>query len=65
MTDPTTPPKPSRFDGNDLLFFAGLALLGVGLAFALSWAVALIVVGGILAAVGLVNAYVLLWLGRG
>ncbi len=65
MTEPTAPPKPSRFDGNDLLFFAGLALMGTGLAFAISWAIALAVVGGILTAVGLVNAYVLLWLGRG
>jgi hypothetical protein len=54
--------KPSaRFDGNDLLFYAGLTLLGIGLAFSVSWPTALVVVGATLAVVGLVNSYVIVW----
>jgi hypothetical protein len=61
----TPQPKPSaRFDGNDLLFYAGLLLLGVGLAFAVSWPVALVVIGATLAVVGLVNSYVIVWKSR-
>jgi hypothetical protein len=41
--------KPIRFDGNDAQFYGGLALLGIGLSFAISWAVALSVVGAALA----------------
>lgn len=48
-----------RFDGNDGLYYLGLVLLGVGLAFGVSWQAALMVVGGILAAVSVVNSYVL------
>ncbi len=64
---PESLPSPSvnRFDGNDLLFYGGLILLGAGLAFAFTWPVALIVVGAVLALVGFLNAYVLLWMSRG
>ena len=68
MNQESTQPSPknvSRFDGNDLMFYGGLVLLGLGLAFAISWPVALVVVGAVLAVVGFANAYVLLWLSRG
>lgn len=67
MAEETLTPqsKPSaRFDGNDLLFYAGLLLLGVGLAFAVSWPIALVVIGATLAVVGLVNSYVIFWKSR-
>lgn len=54
--------KPARFDSNDILFYVGLLLLGVGLAFSVSWQVALMVIGSILAAVGLVNSFVVIGL---
>lgn len=57
-------PKPSRFDRNDYSYIAGLILLGIGLAFSVSWAAALVVVGATLAAVGLVNSYVIVWKSR-
>ena len=58
-----TPQKPdARFDSNDILFYVGLLLLGIGLAFGVSWQTALMVVGAILAAVSLFNSYVLVWL---
>jgi len=58
-----TPQKPdARFDSNDVLFYVGLLLLGIGLAFGVSWQTALMVVGAILAAVSLFNSYVLVWL---
>jgi hypothetical protein len=53
--------KPARFDSNDILFYAGLLLLGIGLAFSVSWQTALIVVGSVLAAVGVVNSFVVVW----
>lgn len=59
-----TPKTPTRFDGNDLLFYAGLILLGIGLTFSVSWATALVVVGTTLAVVGLVNSYVIVWTSR-
>ena len=54
-----------RFDGNDLNFYAGLVLLGTGLAFAISPAVALAVAGAILVVVGAASAWIVLWLSRG
>lgn len=54
----------ARFDSNDFLFYFGLLLLGIGLGFGESWQTALIVVGSILAAVGVVNSFVLVWLSR-
>ena len=62
MSEPQKPPSPARFDSNDILFYAGLLLLGIGLAFGVSWQTALMVVGAILAAVSLFNSYVLVWL---
>lgn len=56
--------EPVRFDRNDALFYAGLLLLGVGLAFSVSWPVALVVLGAVLALVGLANSYVLVFLNR-
>lgn len=44
---------PSPIDGPDVVVLIGLILLGVGLSFAISWPVALAVVGGILVLVGL------------
>lgn len=63
-TDPVNAQARPRFDSNDILFYAGLLLLGVGLAFGVSWQVACIVIGAILAAVSLVNSYVLVWLSK-
>lgn len=54
----------SRFDGNDLFYYAGLALLGLGLAFAVSWAAALAVVGGVLVGVSLINSYIRFFMSR-
>jgi uncharacterized membrane protein len=51
-----------RFDSNDITYYSGLLLLGIGLAFGVSWQTALIVVGSILAVVSLVNSYVLVWM---
>ncbi len=62
---PSSSPKPARFDGNDLHFYLGLVLLGAGLAFALSWPVAVAIIGGILTLTSMINAYLLLWWGRG
>lgn len=56
--------KKSRFDSNDVLFYAGLLLLGAGLAFAVSWPVALAVVGAALAIIGLVNSYLVVFLSK-
>jgi uncharacterized membrane protein len=63
---PTPPPNPpaDRFDRNDALFYAGLLLMGAGLAFAFSWPAALIVVGAVLAMVALANSYVRIWMSR-
>lgn len=49
----------ARFDSNDATYYGGLFLLGLGLAFGVSWQTALIVVGSVLAAVSLLNSYVL------
>jgi hypothetical protein len=48
-----------KIDSNDLIYYFGLLLLGLGLAFGVSWTTALIVIGAILAAVSLLNSYVL------
>jgi len=56
--------KPSRFDGNDVLYYAGLLLLGAGLAFLFSWKLALAATGAVLLLTGLINSYVLLWMNR-
>ena len=56
--------NPSRFDGNDLAYYTGLVLLGLGLAFAVSWSVALATVGGVLVVVGVTNSYVRYFLSR-
>ena len=59
-----TPQKPdARFDSNDILFYVGLLLLGIGLAFGVSWQTALMVVGATLTADGLINSFTatLLW----
>jgi len=59
-----TPQKPdARFDSNDVLFYVGLLLLGIGLAFGVSWQTALMVVGATLTADGLINSFTatLLW----
>ena len=56
--------KPDRFDRNDVQFYAGLLLVGVGLTFAVSWAVALVVVGAVIAIIEVVNSYVLAILSR-
>jgi len=53
-----------RFDGNDGMYYLGLLLLGLGLAFSVSWQTASIVVGAILAAVSAINSYVLVWLSK-
>jgi len=53
-----------RFDSNDAIYYGGLLLLGIGLAFGVSWQVALMVIGAILAAVSVVNSYVIVWLFR-
>lgn len=53
-----------RFDGNDFLFYAGLILLGIGLAFYKSWPLALLVIGATLAATALINSYVRLFLSK-
>lgn len=52
--DPHAQPKARRFDTADLYFFAGLVLLGTGLAFWFSWPVALAVVGAVLTLVSLI-----------
>lgn len=59
-----TPSASPRFDSNDVTYYSGLLLLGVGLAFGYSWPLALIVVGAILSAVGLLNSYLLIWLSK-
>lgn len=64
MTNQQTTPPPARFDSNDVMFYAGLLLLGVGLAFGVSWPVALGVIGAILTAVSLVNSSVLIWMSK-
>jgi len=63
MSEPQKPPSPARFDSNDILFYAGLLLLGIGLAFGVSWQTALMVVGATLTADGLINSFTatLLW----
>lgn len=45
--------KNNHIDLIDGVFLVGLILLGVGLAFAISWPAALVVVGGILVGVSL------------
>jgi hypothetical protein len=59
MTEPQ--PAPARFDSNDSLFYVGLLMLGIGLAVSVSWETALIVVGSVLASVGVVNSFVVMW----
>lgn len=54
--DPHAQSKPARFDTADLYFFAGLILLGIGLAFWFSWPVALTAVGAVLTLVSLIAA---------
>ncbi|GEM_PF-6209535 len=54
----------TNYDRNDGMYYLGLLLLGIGLGFGYSWQTALIVVGAILAAVSLVNSYVLVWMSR-
>lgn len=53
-----------KLDRNDIVFYAGLTMLFVGLALSVSVETALVVVGAILAAVALVNSYVRIFLSR-
>jgi hypothetical protein len=48
-------------DCNDWFYYGGLAMLFAGLSVGVSIAVALIVVGALLAAVAVSNSYVALW----
>jgi uncharacterized membrane protein len=53
-----------KIDAQDLVYYAGLVMLFIGLAFGVSVETALIVVGAILAGVALINSYVRIWLSR-
>ena len=53
-----------KLDANDLIYYAGLAMLFAGLAFTVSVGTALIVVGAVLAGVALTNSYALVWMSR-
>jgi len=56
--------KSKKIDLNDVIYYAGLAMLFAGLALTVSIGVALIVVGSVLAGVSLANSYVIIYLGR-
>lgn len=51
-------------DGNDWLFYIGLAALFAGLSLTHGIGCALTVVGSILAAVGLINSFILIWISK-
>jgi hypothetical protein len=53
-----------KLDRNDIVYYAGLTMLFVGLALSVSVETALVVVGASLAAVALVNSYVRILLSR-
>ena len=58
-----TPQKPdARFDSNDILFYVGLLLMGIGLAFGVSWQTALIVVGALIAGTSIATSFFVTWL---
>ncbi len=46
-----------QLDQNDVTCYAGLALLGIGLAVSFSWTVALMVVGAVLVVVSTASAF--------
>ncbi len=53
-----------NFDIFDIIHYAGLAMLFIGLALVVSVGTAMIVVGAVLAGVSLVNSYIRVWLSR-
>lgn len=50
---PESKPKKLNIDAVDVMFIAGLISLGIGLTFAISWPVALAVLGSILISIAL------------
>lgn len=56
--------KKLALDQNDILFYAGLIALFVGLWIMYGLGMALAVCGAILCGTGLVNSFILVWLSR-